>query len=267
MFRGERAACPQPRSGEAAPKRRFWLKMRRRRRIRRDLRAAGAARITGTMDVTGKSEQAFRTIGEVAESLDLPPHVLRFWETRFKELEPVKRAGGRRYYRPRDVELVMALRHLLYGQGYTIKGVQRILKEQGARAVVESLRAGRFQPGFAAAPDEEARQEDAQDGALDRIRRRLASRGAAGFAAARARAGVRAGGRGARSARRSSRCAATYAASHRRGALARSLGSRRGRRAPLAARAGRSRRVPPPAVAHNEMKTRRRRCHRARGPL
>ncbi|HEY8138017.1 MAG TPA: MerR family transcriptional regulator [Methylocystis sp.] len=119
------------------------------------------------MDVTGKSEQAFRTIGEVAESLDLPPHVLRFWETRFKELEPVKRAGGRRYYRPRDVELVMALRHLLYGQGYTIKGVQRILKEQGARAVVESVRAGRFQPGFAAAPDEEARQEDAQDEALD----------------------------------------------------------------------------------------------------
>jgi len=118
------------------------------------------------MDVTGKSEQAFRTIGEVAESLDLPPHVLRFWETRFKELEPVKRAGGRRYYRPRDVELVMALRHLLYGQGYTIKGVQRILKEQGARAVVESLRAGRFQPGFAAAPDEEARQDDVQDDAL-----------------------------------------------------------------------------------------------------
>ena len=115
------------------------------------------------MDVTGKSEQAFRTIGEVAESLDLPPHVLRFWETRFKELEPVKRAGGRRYYRPRDVELVMALRHLLYGQGYTIKGVQRILKEQGARAVVESLRAGRFQPGFAAAPDEETRQREALD--------------------------------------------------------------------------------------------------------
>jgi DNA-binding transcriptional MerR regulator len=119
------------------------------------------------MGVTGKSEEAFRTIGEVAESLDLPPHVLRFWETRFKELEPVKRAGGRRYYRPRDVELVMALRHLLYGQGYTIKGVQRILKEQGARAVVESLRAGRFQPGFAAAPDEDAQQGDAQDDAPD----------------------------------------------------------------------------------------------------
>ncbi|QGM45761.1 MerR family transcriptional regulator [Methylocystis heyeri] len=104
-----------------------------------------------------QKEQGFRTIGEVAESLDLPPHVLRFWETRFKELEPLKRAGGRRYYRPRDVELVMALRHLLYGQGYTIKGVQRILKEQGARAVIESLREGRFQPG---ASGLEARGED-----------------------------------------------------------------------------------------------------------
>ncbi len=101
--------------------------------------------------MTGKDEQALRTIGEVAECLDLPPHVLRFWETRFKELDPLKRAGGRRYYRSRDVELVMALRHLLYGQGYTIKGVQRILKEQGARAIVESLRAGR-QPGVAPAP-------------------------------------------------------------------------------------------------------------------
>ncbi len=100
--------------------------------------------------MTEQKDQGFRTIGEVAESLDLPPHVLRFWETRFKELDPLKRAGGRRYYRPRDVELVMALRHLLYGQGYTIKGVQRILKEQGARAVVENLRAGRFQAGFAA---------------------------------------------------------------------------------------------------------------------
>jgi DNA-binding transcriptional MerR regulator len=101
--------------------------------------------------VTGRDEQALRTIGEVAESLDLPPHVLRFWETRFEELDPVKRAGGRRYYRPRDVELLFALRHLLYGQGYTIKGVQRLLQEQGARALIENLRAGR-QPGVAAEP-------------------------------------------------------------------------------------------------------------------
>ena len=89
---------------------------------------------------TGKTDGAFRTIGEVAESLDLPPHVLRFWETRFSEIEPVKRAGGRRYYRPRDVELVAAIRHLLYGRGYTIKGVQRLLREQGVRAVIESAR-------------------------------------------------------------------------------------------------------------------------------
>lgn len=85
-----------------------------------------------------------RSIGEVADSLDLPAHVLRFWETRFKEIEPVKRAGGRRYYRQRDVELVAAIRSLLYGEGYTIKGVQRILREYGVRAVIEGARTGDF---------------------------------------------------------------------------------------------------------------------------
>ena len=69
-----------------------------------------------------------KTIGEVAETLDLPQHVLRFWETRFKEIDPVKRAGGRRFYRPRDIELVEAIRRLLYREGYTIKGVQRVLR-------------------------------------------------------------------------------------------------------------------------------------------
>jgi DNA-binding transcriptional MerR regulator len=82
---------------------------------------------------------AFRTISEVAEDLDLPQHVLRFWETRFTQIRPLKRGGGRRYYRPEDVELLRAIRHLLYGEGYTIRGVQRILKEQGVKAVV-SLR-------------------------------------------------------------------------------------------------------------------------------
>lgn len=101
--------------------------------------------------MTAKSDGAFRTIGEVAESLDLPPHVLRFWETRFAEIEPVKRAGGRRYYRPRDVELVAAIRHLLYGRGYTIKGVQRLLREQGVRAVIESARG--FGAGHERAPE------------------------------------------------------------------------------------------------------------------
>jgi DNA-binding transcriptional MerR regulator len=84
-----------------------------------------------------KSEGAYRTIGEAAEELDLPQHVLRFWETRFSQISPMKRSGGRRYYRPEDLELLAAIRHLLYGEGYTIKGVQRILKQQGARAIVD----------------------------------------------------------------------------------------------------------------------------------
>lgn len=82
-----------------------------------------------------KGPDAFRTISEVADDLDLPQHVLRFWETRFPQIRPLKRGGGRRYYRPDDVELLRGIRHLLYSEGYTIRGVQRILKEQGARFV------------------------------------------------------------------------------------------------------------------------------------
>lgn len=82
-----------------------------------------------------KSPDAFKTISEVADELDLPQHVLRFWETRFKQIKPLKRGGGRRYYRPDDVMLLKGIRHLLYAEGYTIKGVQRILKEQGNRFV------------------------------------------------------------------------------------------------------------------------------------
>ncbi|MBM3562191.1 MAG: MerR family transcriptional regulator [Alphaproteobacteria bacterium] len=84
-----------------------------------------------------------RTIGEVAESLDLPAHVLRFWETRFRQINPLKRAGGRRFYRQRDIDLVIAIRCLLYEEGYTIRGVQRILKEDGVEAVLAG--AGRRQ--------------------------------------------------------------------------------------------------------------------------
>ncbi|WP_289033557.1 MerR family transcriptional regulator [uncultured Roseibium sp.] len=87
-----------------------------------------------------KSPDAFRTISEVADDLDLPQHVLRFWETRFTQIKPLKRGGGRRYYRPDDVELLRGIRHLLYGEGYTIKGVQRILKEQGPRFVMQIWR-------------------------------------------------------------------------------------------------------------------------------
>ncbi|HXY89908.1 MAG TPA: MerR family transcriptional regulator [Xanthobacteraceae bacterium] len=82
-----------------------------------------------------KGPDAFRTISEVAEDLDLPQHVLRFWETRFGQIKPLKRGGGRRYYRPDDVDLLRGIRHLLYGEGYTIRGVQQILREQGVRHV------------------------------------------------------------------------------------------------------------------------------------
>jgi DNA-binding transcriptional MerR regulator len=82
-----------------------------------------------------KAPDAFRTISEVADDLDIPQHVLRFWETRFSQIKPMKRSGGRRYYRPDDVDLLRGIRRLLYGEGYTIRGVQRILKEQGIKAV------------------------------------------------------------------------------------------------------------------------------------
>jgi len=96
-----------------------------------------------------KTADAFRTISEVAEDLDLPQHVLRFWETRFTQIRPLKRGGGRRYYRREDIALLRAIRQLLYGEGYTIKGVQKILKEQGVRGVVAAWR------GEAIVPEED----------------------------------------------------------------------------------------------------------------
>jgi DNA-binding transcriptional MerR regulator len=92
--------------------------------------------------VADKSPDAFRTISEVAEELDLPQHVLRFWETRFTQIKPLKRGGGRRLYRSDDIDLLRGIRHLLYGEGYTIRGVQRILKEQGLRFVQTIWRDG-----------------------------------------------------------------------------------------------------------------------------
>ncbi|WP_454848965.1 MerR family transcriptional regulator [Rhizobium binxianense] len=83
-----------------------------------------------------KSPDAFRTISEVADDLDLPQHVLRFWETRFPQIKPMKRGGGRRYYRPEDVDLLKGIRHLLYDHGYTIKGVQKLLKANGNKFVI-----------------------------------------------------------------------------------------------------------------------------------
>ncbi|MEP4380195.1 MAG: MerR family transcriptional regulator [Alphaproteobacteria bacterium] len=90
---------------------------------------------TGNLSVRrgGKSAAAFRTISEVATELDVPQHVLRFWETKFTQVRPMKRGGGRRYYRPEDVDLLRSIRALLYDDGYTIKGVQKLLREGGLK--------------------------------------------------------------------------------------------------------------------------------------
>jgi len=105
-----------------------------------------------------KAPEAFRTISEVAEDLDLPQHVLRFWETRFTQIKPLKRGGGRRYYRPGDVDLLKGIRALLYGEGYTIRGVQRILREEG-NGYVSSIGRG----------ETEARKRDSRDLELDGV--------------------------------------------------------------------------------------------------
>ena len=78
-----------------------------------------------------KSPQAFRTISEVSNEINIPTHVLRFWETKFPNINPLKRSGNRRYYRPEDVKLIIRIKTLLYDNGYTVKGVQKLLKEQG----------------------------------------------------------------------------------------------------------------------------------------
>ena len=83
-----------------------------------------------------KSPEAFRTISEVSKDLSLPQHVLRFWETKFTQIKPIKRGGGRRYYRPEDIELLKGIKYLLYNDGYTIRGVQKVIKENGAKKII-----------------------------------------------------------------------------------------------------------------------------------
>jgi len=112
-----------------------------------------------------KAPDAFRTISEVAEELDLPQHVLRFWESRFPHIKPVKRGGGRRYYRPDDIDLLRGIRRLLYSDGYTIKGVQRILREQGVRTV-QSVGQGQEVPNLAALSQDGPGGEDGRNGAV-----------------------------------------------------------------------------------------------------
>ena len=110
---------------------------------------AGAVAEARPEVVVGRSEKSatsFRTISEVADELDVPQHVLRFWETRFTQVKPLKRAGGRRHYRPEDVDLLRVIRGMLYEDGYTIKGVQRLMREGGLRT------RGKPAPDMLAAP-------------------------------------------------------------------------------------------------------------------
>ena len=127
-----------------------------------------------------KAPDAFRTISEVADDLDIPQHVLRFWETRFAQIKPMKRSGGRRYYRPDDVDLLRGIRRLLYGEGYTIRGVQRILKEHGIKSVQGLVDGAAAVPSFGAADegamrgqadpgDDEADVETSDEDAIDDV--------------------------------------------------------------------------------------------------
>ena len=87
--------------------------------------------------MSSKSPEAFRTISEVSKDLSLPQHVLRFWETKFVQIKPIKRGGGRRYYRPEDVKLLKGIKSLLYNDGYTIRGVQKVIKENGTKKLLK----------------------------------------------------------------------------------------------------------------------------------
>ena len=97
---------------------------------------AETADTTDSSRRSGKSAAAFRTISEVADELDIQAHVLRFWETKFAQVKPLKRGGGRRYYRPEDIDLIRRIRDLLYTDGYTIKGVQKLLRDGGVKALL-----------------------------------------------------------------------------------------------------------------------------------
>jgi DNA-binding transcriptional MerR regulator len=110
-----------------------------------------------------KAPDAFRTISEVADDLKVPQHVLRFWESRFSQIKPMKRAGGRRYYRPDDVDLLRGIHHLLYGEGYTIRGVQRILRDQGLKFVQSVWQPNAEQPAHGHFDDDEDDVEEAAE--------------------------------------------------------------------------------------------------------
>src|SRR6195256_69908 len=128
----------------------------------------------GSRAAVEKAPDAFRTISEVAQELNVPQHVLRFWESRFHEIKPMKRGGGRRYYRPDDLDLLRGIRHLLYGEGYTIRGVQRLPREQGGRLVQTVWQPGAPQPVHRPAeedePPEQVEAEERADAAPPPLR-------------------------------------------------------------------------------------------------
>lgn len=126
-----------------------------------------------------KGPEAFRTISEAAEELNVPQHVLRFWETKFAFIRPMKRAGGRRFYRPQDIAVLKGVRRLLHGEGYTIKGVQRLHREQG---VARLIAAGQGEP-----PPPEAGFVDLLGGDLDEAARHRLAHALGDLEAAKAR--------------------------------------------------------------------------------
>ncbi|HEV2550147.1 MAG TPA: MerR family transcriptional regulator [Stellaceae bacterium] len=120
-----------------------------------------------------KSAEAFRTISEVAQELEVPQHVLRFWESRFPQVKPLKRAGGRRYYRPDDVVLLRRIRQCLYDQGYTIKGVQKLLREGALKSDAPPPRPSAPPSPAPAARGKESGKESGGRAALVELRREL----------------------------------------------------------------------------------------------
>ncbi len=117
-----------------------------------------------------KSEGAYRTIGEVSETLQVPPHVLRFWEKKFPQIQPLKRSGGRRFYRPEDVSLIGGIRHLLYNQGLTIKGVQKLLDEQGVAHVRDAIEGMSAKPQIQTLGSKQRKQLETVRQNLERLR-------------------------------------------------------------------------------------------------
>src|SRR5215472_14886665 len=155
----------------------MWAQVRHplRRRPRHPWREVNQANAAAVPRRAGKSEAAYRTTGEVSEELDLPAHVLRFWESKFPEIKPLKRGGGRRYYRPEDVDLLRQIRQFLYQEGYTIRGVQKLLREREQReepVVTLPPTLFRLEPAVAPpSPSPPSRQ--ALQTALEEVRREL----------------------------------------------------------------------------------------------